>query len=172
MMQIRTAQRSDSSLLRQLFYDTVHHVNCRDYSQDQLDAWAPALSNPHSWQPQFKFQWTLVAEVEGKIVGFGELDRDGHIGCFYCHYQHQGEGIGSALMEWMEAIAFQQGMDRLWAEVSITAKPFFERHRFQTLRAQTVERYGVLLTNFAMDKLLRLGEEMFEPVWEGTPQDP
>jgi putative acetyltransferase len=151
-MHIRPAQFSDASVLTRLFYDTVHHVNCRDYSQEQVDAWAPTLTDRGHWQPQFLSQWTFVAEEGTKILGFCELERDGHIGCFYCHYQHQRQGVGSLLLQHLEAIALQRGIERLHTEASITAKPFFERWGFQVAQAQEVERHGVRLRNFVMDK--------------------
>ncbi len=153
-MHIRPAQFSDSSILMQLFYDTVHRVNCQDYSQEQLNAWAPALTEPGCWQPQFLSQWTFVAEEGAKIVGFCELERNGHIGCFYCHDQHQRQGVGSLLLQHLELIALQQRINHLYTEASITARPFFERWGFRVVQAQEVERYGVMLRNFVMDKNL------------------
>jgi putative acetyltransferase len=156
MMHIRPAQGSDAPVLMQLFYDTVHRVNCRDYSPEQIEAWAPALTGPNCWQPRFSSQWTFVAAEGPEVIGFCELERDGHVGCFYCHYQHQRQGVGSSLLKHVEAIALQHGIDRLQTEASITAKPFFERHRFQTLQAQTVERHGVMLLNYRMAKSLEI----------------
>jgi putative acetyltransferase len=154
-MHIRLAQVSDAPILMRLFYDTVHRVNCQDYSQEQLNAWAPTLTDSNRWQPQFLSQWTFVVEADSQVIGFCELERDGHIGCFYCHYQHQRQGVGSLLMRHLEAIALQQGMTRLHTEASITAKPFFEHWGFQVVQAQEVKRYGVLLRNFVMDKRLK-----------------
>ncbi len=151
-VQVRSAQRSDSAALAQLFYDTVHSMNCQDYSQSQLEAWAPSLKDPLCWWPQYKSQWTFVAELNAKIVGFCELDLDGHIGCFYCHYQHQRQGVGSALFRTIERIALDNSLTELEAEVSITARPFFEHRDFYVVRSQQVERNGVPLCNFFMKK--------------------
>ncbi|MCG9891851.1 MAG: GNAT family N-acetyltransferase [Thermosynechococcaceae cyanobacterium MS004] len=172
-MQIRLAQRSDAPRLRQLFYDTVHQVNIQDYSLAQVNAWAPALSDPQSWQPKFAHQWTLIAEEVAEdiaeevvaeetfqILGFCELQQDGHIGCFYCHAQHQRQGVGSFLLRHLEAIALQQGLCCLYTEASITAKPFFEHWGFRVMQVQDVERRGVLLRNFVMEKALTLGKEL------------
>lgn len=153
-MHVRPAQVTDAPELRQLFYDTVHRVNCKDYSAAQLDAWAPPLHEPNSWQPRFSAQWTFVAEQASKLVGFCELDRDGHIGGFYCHFQHQRQGIGSLLLKHLEVTALCHDMDRLYTEASITAKPFFERYEFQVTKPQTVERHGIILRNFCMEKQL------------------
>jgi putative acetyltransferase len=158
-MHIRLAQVSDAPILMRLFYNTVHSVNCQDYNLEQLNAWAPALTNPNHWQPQFLSQWTFVVEADvveadSKVIGFCELEQDGHIGCFYCHYQHQRQGVGSLLMQHLEAIALQQSMI-LYTEASIMAKPFFEHWGFQVVQVQDVERYGVLLRNFVMSKRIK-----------------
>ena len=36
-------QSGDCRELAELFYNTVHGVNCRDYTKEQLDAWACGL---------------------------------------------------------------------------------------------------------------------------------
>ena len=36
---------------------------------------------------------------------------------------------------------------------SITAKAFFEKRGYKTVRKQQVERNGILLTNFVMEKV-------------------
>ena len=40
-MEIRAYTPADCQRTAALFYDTVHAVACRDYSQEQLDSWAP-----------------------------------------------------------------------------------------------------------------------------------
>jgi len=39
-MTLRGYRPQDCALLAGLFYDTVHTVNARDYTLEQLDAWA------------------------------------------------------------------------------------------------------------------------------------
>lgn len=43
-------------------------------------------------------------------------------------------------------------MPRIYAEVSITARPFFASKGFQVIKQQTVRIHGVELTNFVMEK--------------------
>lgn len=51
-------------------------------------------------------------------------------------------------------------IDRIFSEVSITAKPFFEKQRFIVLSEQTILRKGVELTNYKMEKRLILKEDL------------
>lgn len=39
-MIIRKYQPSDCKELTELFYNTVHNVNAKDYTKEQLDVWA------------------------------------------------------------------------------------------------------------------------------------
>ena len=47
---IRAYQRSDVREIMQLFWDTVHTVNRADYSEQQLDAWAPKTMAVKQWE--------------------------------------------------------------------------------------------------------------------------
>ena len=49
------------------------------------------------------------------------------------------------------ASAKTQGITRIFGEVSITAKPFFESKGFDVVKQQTVFIDGVEFTNFAME---------------------
>ena len=39
-MQLREYQPSDRAQMAELFYQTVHSVNAKNYTKEQLDAWA------------------------------------------------------------------------------------------------------------------------------------
>ncbi len=38
---IEQVKECDAKELYALFYDTIHTINTKDYTQDQLDVWAP-----------------------------------------------------------------------------------------------------------------------------------
>ena len=48
-MQIRTYQSSDRKEITELFYNTVHTVNMRDYTKEQVDVWAPEEPDLDGW---------------------------------------------------------------------------------------------------------------------------
>ncbi len=50
-MVIRAYQPFDAVPLAALFYQTVHTVNRRDYTEKQLDAWAPKDIDLGAWDP-------------------------------------------------------------------------------------------------------------------------
>ena len=52
-MNIRSYRAADCPLLAQLFYDTVHTVNARDYSPAQLAAWTTGSVDLAAWNRSF-----------------------------------------------------------------------------------------------------------------------
>ncbi len=151
-MNIRKFHHQDTQEIMQLFYDTVHNINIRDYTLEQVEAWAPQDMDYQRWNEHLHSKMTYVAELDGKIVGFAQLEPNGHIDCFYCHKDFQGMGVGGKLLDTLQTQAEKLGITRLFAEVSITAKTFFKSRGFQILNQQTVERRGIKLINYRMDK--------------------
>jgi putative acetyltransferase len=81
---IRDYSRSDAAAIVSLFYQTVHFVNRKDYSAQQINAWAPAVPDVEEWHSRMSRRCTLVAEQHGQIIAFAELEHDGHLDMFYC----------------------------------------------------------------------------------------
>jgi GNAT superfamily N-acetyltransferase len=156
---IRYYEAGDAPAVTRLFYETVHSVNRADYSQEQVEAWAPEVPYPEVWHARMAGRLTLVAEECGEVVGFAELEEDGHLDTLFCRNDTVRRGVGSLLYEAVEREARERGIGRIFTEVSVTARPFFERQGFRVVRERRVERLGTLLTNFAMEKPLRRPDE-------------
>ena len=150
-MKIRIYEIADTEEIMKLFYDTIHEVNIHDYTQEQVAAWAPANMDIEVWIKSLGSKFTYVAE-EDKIIGFAELEANGHIDRFYCHKDFQRKGVGKKLLEQIELKADSLGVEKLFTEASITAKPFFESQGFIVINKQEVERRGQKLINFVMEK--------------------
>jgi N-acetylglutamate synthase-like GNAT family acetyltransferase len=153
-VRVRSYEIGDTQEIVQLFCDTVREVNIRDYTQAQVDVWAPADIDIESWAESLSSKFTFVAEEGGKIAGFGELEANGHIDRFYCHKDFQRKGVGSQILEKIELQAKSLGIKKLFAEASLTAKPFFESKGFTALKQQEVERRGQKFINFVMEKII------------------
>lgn len=147
-MNIRPYRSSDCPALAELFYETVHTVNAAHYTPDQLDAWADGKVDLEAWDSSFREHYTLVAEEEGEILGFGDIAADGYLDRLYVHRLHQRQGIAAALCDRLE----QTVEGSIVTHASITARPFFEARGYRVVKQQQVERHGVLLTNFVMEK--------------------
>lgn len=153
-MNIRLFEKQDAEKVAQLFHETVREINCHDYSSAQVKAWAPDNLHFQDWATRCSSKFTYVADDAGVIAGFGELEPDGHIGCFYCHKSYQRCGVGRQIYQAMEAKARVLGVNHLTVEASITAKPFFQRMGFAIVKEQEVFCRGERFINYAMEKWL------------------
>lgn len=150
---LRPYREADCEEILTLFYHTVHCVNAKDYTKAQTDAWAPLHPDQTRWRNTLRAHFTVVAEEEGKIVGFGDMDGNtGHFDRLYVHKEWQRKGIATKIADKLEAFAQQQGHFLIFVEASITARPFFEQRGYCLEREQTVERRGEKLTNYVMKK--------------------
>lgn len=147
-MLLRPYRSEDCPSLAELFYQTVHTVNAQDYSPPQLDAWADGHPDLAAWDRSLSRYHTLVAVLDGRIVGFADMADNGYLDRLYVHKDYQGQGIASALCD-----ALEQAVSGPYeTHASLTARPFFARRGYQVVKEQQVERKGVLLTNFVMRK--------------------
>ena len=154
-MNIRSYRAADCPLLAQLFYDTVHTVNARDYSPAQLAAWATGSVDLAAWNRSFLQHHTLVAIDADQIVGFGDMDQDGFLDRLYVHHAFQRRGVARAILQQLEEQAKARGVTRFTTHASITARPFFERFGYVVLQRNEVVRVGISLTNYTMEKRMK-----------------
>ena len=152
MVTIREYVEADAEALLNIHYHTIRNVNIRDYSQEQIQAWAPEDFDLSVWQKRMKGLSPFVAVIDGLIVGYTDLQPNGLIDHFFCHYKHQGQGVGKALMEYVFNLGNQRGVKRFYSEVSITARPFYEHFGFKVAQEQEMEVRGQKLKNFVMEK--------------------
>ena len=123
-LRIREYRKEDGPVLAKLFYQTVHTVNVADYTKIQLDVWAPKKRDLKAWNASFLRHRTVVAELGGQIVGFGDMDKTGYLDRLYVHKDFVRKGIASALLARLEESAARQGCRRIYTEAAITARPF------------------------------------------------
>lgn len=148
---LRLATAEDCADIRRLFRDTIRTVNTRDYDAAQVAVWSASAELEDRWLDRIARQYFLLAERGGELAGFASLEGD-YLDFLYVHHAMQGQGVARLLAEAIEAEALRCGVQVLRSDVSITARPFFERRGYVVVRPQEVEREGVLLRNFKMQK--------------------
>ncbi len=151
-IEIRKYQTADCKEITQLFYDTVHSVNIKDYSQEQVDAWATGTVNIEKWNESLMKNYSIVAVADGIIAGFGDIDRRGYLDHLFVHKDYQGKGIATAICNELEDFVIGSGIQIVYTHASITAKQFFIKRGYKVIKEQQVERRGIKLTNFVMEK--------------------
>ncbi len=145
---IRRYRSEDVEQMAQLFYDTVHTINAKDYSHKQLKAWANEDVDLAAWDASFLAHYTVVAEENGRILGFGDLVGGSYLDRLYVHKDHQGRGVASALCDELEA----QAPGSVTTHTSFTARTFFERRGYILRKEQMIQKRGLWLTRLVMEK--------------------
>ncbi len=154
MIVLRPYEPADAPALLALFRETVRTVNARDYSPEQVNAWASDEIDPSAWEDRFAGKFVVVAEDAGRPAGFADLEPDGHVDRFFVAADRQRRGVGLALMNALIDEARRAGHARLTVEASVTARPFFEAQGFAVLARQLVVCRGVELANYRMERAL------------------
>lgn len=147
-MTLREYRPADCKEITELFYHTVHTVNAKDYTREQLHVWATGQVDLDKWNQSFQDHYTIVAVENDVLVGFGDIDSTGYLDRLFVHADHQRKGIAAAICDRLE----QAVPGTITTHASITAKPFFEKRGYKVVKEQQVERQGIALTNFVMKK--------------------
>lgn len=147
-MIIRKYQASDCKELADLFYNTVHIVNAKDYTKEQLNVWATKQVDLEKWNKSLQEHFSVVALDNETIIGFGDIDKKGYLDRLFVHANYQKKGIATALCNQLE----QAVQGDITTHAPITAKPFFEKRGYKLVKEQQVERQGIFLTNYVMIK--------------------
>lgn len=153
-MKIRKYKAADCAEIADLFYETVHTINAKDYAKSQLDVWADGKIDTAAWDKSFSEHNTLAAEEDNILVGFGDMDNKGYLDRLYVHKDYQGKGIATAITAELERQSVIQGISIFSTHASIPAKPFFEKHDYHVVSQNKVIRNGTELVNFIMEKHL------------------
>lgn len=150
-MFIREYVPSDCSETAELFYNTVHAVNARDYTEKQLNAWASKNIDINAWNLSLSENYTIVAVEDKVIVGFGDIDKTGYLDRLFVHKDFQRRGIATKICNCLESYGKWR---KVTVNASVTAKSFFEKRGYFVVKQQRIPRGGVHLINFAMQKTI------------------
>ncbi|MDE5582079.1 MAG: GNAT family N-acetyltransferase [Ruminococcus sp.] len=148
-MIIRNYASDDCAEIIKLFYDTVNAVNSADYSSEQIRVWTDSAENYDKWKNSLAEHYTLVAESDGIITGFGDIDAGGYLDRLFIHHDYQRQGIATVLCDMLEK-SVESGI--ITTHASITARGFFEKRNYTVIREQTAVRKGIALKNYVMEK--------------------
>ena len=141
--------------MKSLYRDTIMTVCAADYNAKQIQAWSLTAERSDSLARRIETQLFFVAMSEdGKIVGFASFEEPDYLDMVYVHKDYQLQGVGNSLMVVIREKALELGATRIVSDVSITARPFFEKHGFHILKKQAVRIGKIDLTNYKMENSL------------------
>lgn len=158
---IRVALQSDTVELKQVFQNTVLAINRRDYSQAEVEDWASCGDNLANIKDMIKTHYFIVAvNQQSEIVGFSSITPQGYLHSMFVHKDFQGKGIAIMLLNEIEQYAITNGIMRITSEVSLTARPFFEKRGYIVEEEQKRKANQLSLTNFWMAKQMIYPENL------------
>lgn len=153
-MNIRKFQLADLEAILKLYHDVVHTIGAKYYNSEQVHAWAPSNADKEKWLKSLTANITLVAEDQGKLIGFGDMSHTGYIDRLYVHKNYQGKGVALALFKKLEEEARKLGIVELTTEASVMAKSIAERQGFEVVQKQNKVLRGQEFITYLMRKKL------------------
>ena len=151
MITIRIALNTDIEEIQSLYRNTVLVINRRDYSQAEVEDWASCGDDLSKIEDMIKTHYFIVAvNQQSQIVGFSSITSQGYLHSMFVHKDFQGKGIATMLLEEIERYAITAGIVRITSEVSLTARPFFEKKGYVVEGEQKRKANQLSLTNFRM----------------------
>lgn len=148
---IRRYKPNDGEKILSVFLSSVREVASRDYTKSQINAWS-SIDDKDKWISNIQHLEPFVAEIDGDIAGYSDLQPNGYIDHFFVSSTYIKMGVGSALMHTIHTEAERLGIKTLSADVSKTAEAFFSRHGFHVEKRQNPMRKGIELSNALMVK--------------------
>ena len=149
---IRDYDPGDLDGVIRVFVDAIRLVARKDYNPDQIAAWSAV--DRDEWARWRLTRPTFVAEVDGEIIGFSDLENDGHLDMMFVAPHQQRRGVSKALLARVERQARMLGLTFVYAEASKTARPFFESQGFAVTGPVTIEEGGQVFDLFAVEKAI------------------
>ena len=148
---IRSYEPQDAQASLSIFLHAVRITAAADYSPEQIAAWTAGDGDGvQAWARRRGVTETWIAEQNGVVVGFSDLDEAGYIDMMFVHPASGRTGVASALLDHIRKLAAERGIGELTVNASITARALFERHGFTVQVAQQVELGAVKLANYRM----------------------
>lgn len=151
---IRPYGETDAGVTLSVFRSAIRVTAAADYSQEQIEAWASGDVDLADWHAMRAARNTVVALVDGAVVGFTDVDESGYIDMLFVDPSHGGCGVATALMDWILCDARCRGVSSLTTHASITARSFFEAHSFVVIEERHPVIRGVVLRNYSMSRAL------------------
>ncbi len=156
-MRVREFRAGEEPALFSVFHSAVHQIASRDYTPEQIEAWAPADLDQRYWAARVQAIKPFVVVEDELIIAYADVQANGHIEHFFVSGAHARRGAGRMLMHKIHEVAARSGVVQLSSDVSLSAQAFFERFGFHVVERRSPVIRGVALDNALMRKRLAAG---------------
>jgi GNAT superfamily N-acetyltransferase len=151
-MQLRSFQTTDTDVLVKIYRDTVRRIGPDFYTASQVEAWAIYPEDVDDFAHRLSRGHTLVAEKDGIVHAFAQLDPIDFVSFIYTSADVSRCGVGTRLLDALEAYAFSRGVTTIRTEASRIAKAFFHKRGYQLENLLHLTHFGVEFEWYCMAK--------------------
>ncbi|HEX3439965.1 MAG TPA: GNAT family N-acetyltransferase [Pseudolabrys sp.] len=156
---LRPFLAEDTPFLAEIFRDSITELTSDDYSEAQQEAWAASADDLATFAKKLGSQLTLVATMEGSLVGFASLAGRDTIDMLYVHPAAAGHGVGAMLADALEKLARARGAEKLVVDASDSARGFFEKRGYVAQKRNSISVGDEWLANTTLHKQLAAKRE-------------
>lgn len=153
---VRPASPGDAAAIEAAHVAAIERCGPAAYDEEAVAAWAERPDGAEPYREQAAAddgEVFVVAEVDGSVAGFGHLVPPGEredadaaepaeVVAVYVHGDHARRGVGTALLDHLEAAARERGAGALVLTASLNAVGFYERHGYERVREAVHETTG------------------------------
>ncbi len=133
VLAIRRAKKSDKESIWRVHTSAIREVCRQQYTEEKGEGWS-SFQKPNSYKEVIETRELFVAEEDGAIVGFGQLDLEKReVEAVYVSPENLGCGIGYHLLQTLEQKATAHGLSKLQLSSTLNAVGFYERAGFSRL---------------------------------------
>lgn len=136
-MLIRRARHSDASDIITAHVRSIREICSKDYTSEQIEAWAGRYSNTGHWCDSMDRDYVWVIEHENKIQGFGHLalmdEFLGEVMGLYFTPELKGKGMGKKIFHIILEEAKSHALREVQLLSTLTARTFYERFGFEEI---------------------------------------
>lgn len=102
MTTVRKAKVEEAQQIIDLHPDTVRRINAKDYTSEQMEAWLGKRKVEITEGMIRNGDYHVAVDERGRVLGVGSIKGNRLFG-LYVSAGHQGQGIGTLLLEAMES---------------------------------------------------------------------
>ena len=150
---LRWATEADFDALADVMFAAVREGES-PYTEAQRQAWVPEPRRGAAWRARLLSQEIIVAEADGRLLGFMSLAERGYIDFAYIRAEARGAGVFRELFKRILDRARAKGVPLLWVHASLTAEPAFAALGFVVRHQEQVTIGGEVLDRFEMEMIL------------------
>lgn len=151
MVTVRPVRPDDQSAILSLHQASIRAFGPEAYDPQQVRAWA--VKDEPDYRIDDDDHRVVVAERTGELAGFGDLDYPAaEITAVYVNPDHNRTGVGTAILEDLEAAAGRDGIEQLGLLASKNAVGFYADAGYERVQERLHETGGETLQCVWMEK--------------------